>query len=226
MAPASAFSEILKRYRVRARLTQEELAERSGTSVRTISDLERGIKQTPRGATIELLAGALGLSEHDLAAFEAAARGTEVLIGGPNPPLPARPPRLPVQLTPFIGREREVQTVREMLERPEVRLLTLTGSGGSGKTRLALAAVEGMIENFPDGIAFVDLGVIIRPELVDLGIARALGINEVADGSLLDGLREYLREKQLLIVMDNFELATGSRCSREGRRISQPGSKR
>src|SRR5919202_1495160 len=205
MSQAFAFSELLKRYRVRAHLTQEELAAQSGMSVRTISDLERGLKHTPRGVTIDLLAGALGLSEQERSAFEAVARGKAGPVEQPDPPFVARATSLPLQLTPFIGREQQVNTLRQMLLRADVRLLTFTGSGGLCQTRLAIEVAGALFDRFGDGVHFVSLAAVSDSELVVPTIARALGVNELAPRSLAESLAERLADKQLLLVLDNFE---------------------
>lgn len=190
---------------MRARLTQEELADRSGMSVRTISDLERGLKHTPRDVTVDLLAGALGLSQEERTAFEAVARGNTEPIEKRNPHLSVRSTTLPPQLAPFIGRQQQVDALRRMLLRPDVRLLTLTGSGGVGKTRLAIEVAGGLLDVFNDGVHFVSLAAITEPEMVAPAIAQALGVNELASRSLTDSLEERLAHKNLLLVLDNFE---------------------
>jgi len=122
--------------------------------------------------------------------------------------LDARPHNLPVQATPLIGREKELGEITERLRGREVRLLTLTGPGGTGKTRLALQAAADLVDSFEDGVFFVNLAPLTDPALVASTIAQALGVREAADRPLTDTLAEYLREKQLLLLLDNFEQAT------------------
>src|SRR6266446_3145531 len=119
--------------------------------------------------------------------------------------LDASPHNLPVQFTPFIGREQEVSAVQHLLQRADVRLLTLTGAGGSGKTRMALQVAAELSEGFPEGVFFVNLAPISDPALVVPTIAQTLSVKEVADQELLDLLRAFLREKQVLLLLDNFE---------------------
>ena len=119
--------------------------------------------------------------------------------------LDGRPTNLPVQPTPFIGREREVVVVRERLLRPAVRLLTLTGPGGTGKTRLALQVAADLLDAFANGVWFVDLASIRDPALVATTIARTLGVKETGSQPLLDTLKASLAAKQVLLLLDNFE---------------------
>jgi predicted ATPase/class 3 adenylate cyclase len=131
-----------------------------------------------------------------------------------NPNLPAefpplrtlatRPNNLPLQPTPFLGREDQVARVVELLGRDDVRLLTMTGPGGVGKTRVALQAAADMLEAFPDGVWFVDLSVLDDPALVPSVIAGVLGVREAGSG-LTDRLASVLGRKRLLLVLDNFE---------------------
>jgi predicted ATPase/serine/threonine protein kinase/DNA-binding CsgD family transcriptional regulator len=115
------------------------------------------------------------------------------------------PNNLPVQHTPFIGREQEVAAVCDLLRRENTRLLTLTGPGGTGKTRLALQAAAELCETFTDGVFFVNLAPISDPAFVVRITAETLGIQEGADWSLLERLKENLWQKHVLLLLDNFE---------------------
>src|SRR5260370_22608243 len=110
---------------------------------------------------------------------------------------------LPLQLTSFIGREREIATIMRLLAM--TRLLTLTGAGGSGKTRLAVQVAATASSDYADGVHFVSLAPITEPELLVSTIAQALCVREQGNRPLLDGLQDLLREKQLLLLLDDFE---------------------
>jgi predicted ATPase/class 3 adenylate cyclase/DNA-binding CsgD family transcriptional regulator len=115
------------------------------------------------------------------------------------------PHNLPAQPTPLIGREKEVILVQNLLRREEVRLLTLTGPGGIGKTHLAIHLATDMFQTFADGVCFISLASIHDPDLVVPTIASTLGLRETADWPLLEHLQAYLRDKQMLLLLDNFE---------------------
>jgi predicted ATPase/class 3 adenylate cyclase len=116
-----------------------------------------------------------------------------------------RPTNLPVQATPLIGRERELAAVVKLVKRPEVRLVTLHGPGGCGKTRLALQAAADLVDDFPDGVYLVALESVEDPALVIPTVAQTLGVNETGAHGVEDALRRALGDRTVLLVLDNFE---------------------
>ncbi len=199
------FRRLLRQHRLAAGLTQEGLAERSGLSVRGLSDLERGARAVPRNDTLELLAVALGLVGSDRFAFEAAARQRLVATISRVSRRPGRPP---LPLTSLVGREREITAMLELLRRDGVRLVTLTGPGGAGKTRLALRMAEELADDFAGSVWFVDLASLADPALVPTAIAGVLGIRETNGRPLTDRLQAFLQKRHLLLILDNFERVT------------------
>ena len=117
--------------------------------------------------------------------------------------LEATPNNLPTQMTSFIGRDDQVRDVKALLAKS--RLLTLTGPGGTGKTRLSLQIAADLLDQFPDGVYFVPLAAINDPELVPSAIAQALSIQTTGSRRPIEALIDYLRDRRLLLVLDNFE---------------------
>ena len=212
------FGAWLKRRRKALDLTQEALARLVGCSVVSIRKFE-GDEQRPSRQLAELLAQHLAIPPGERATFVQFARqGLDVTP--PELPLPAgarlpvphvpqptlvTPNDLPIPPTPLIGRASEVAAMCAMVHLPDVRLLTLTGPGGTGKTRLALAAAAELGNDFGQHVVFVDLTPIRDPALVAPTIAQMLAIAERPGQPLIRTIADSLGGRTLLLVLDNFE---------------------
>lgn len=186
------FAAWLRALREQARLTQEELAERAGVSARTISDVERGIRTRVYGETASRLASALALDEAARGEFVEAARGRS----GRDP---ARHGTLPRPLTPTIGRYPELARVTADLEPAAgCRLVTITGLGGCGKTRVALAAAEQLSPVYEGRVWFVPLEAVHEPDLLCDALARVVG-------TVPSRVCAAVGERPALVVLDGFE---------------------
>ncbi|HYX75697.1 MAG TPA: adenylate/guanylate cyclase domain-containing protein, partial [Gaiellaceae bacterium] len=134
-----------------------------------------------------------------------------------------RPTNLPVQPTELIGREEQLVEVGALLRRGDLRLLTLTGTGGAGKTRLALQLAADVVEEFDNGVFFVSLAPVRDWELVVPTITRTLGLREQPGETVLETLTEYLRDKAMLLVLDNFEQVLAAAPALSGVSATAPG---
>ena len=189
----------LKKHRLAAGMTQEELAERAGISARTVSDVERGLRTAVHRDTGHRLANALGLADEDLRAFDSLAAARQAS------PLPVPPAgRLPQVPTPFLGRTAELDTISGVLQGSDVRLLTLTGPGGIGKTRLALETARRAEASFVGGVFFVSLGEIKDASLVGPELAKAIGVVETGS-NLQELISNRLAGMRALVLLDTFE---------------------
>ena len=164
-----SFASVLRHYRVIAGLSQEALAERAGISVRGVSDLERGRSRAPRLDTLRRLSDAMELGTADRGilrrASSASSEPPQIWPGVQNAPAPIHsPPGLPGYLTPLLGRAWEAAQLTQLLREDRVRLLTLLGPGGVGKTRLAVHVAADLGDTYPDGVVLVPLAPLGIPD--------------------------------------------------------------
>src|SRR5262245_34508118 len=196
-----AFGAQLKALREAAGFTQEELATIAGLSVHAVSALERGERRRPHVDTVRALSAALDLTGPT----------RDALLGNARPPAPRAAAvelsdvALPLAPTVLVGRDADVDTLRQWLADPASRLITLTGPGGAGKTRLALELAHAIAAEGATRVAFVALAAIRNPAFVAPAIAEALGLSDVTALDLPKRARAACDDQPTLLVLDNFE---------------------
>src|SRR6266545_6303623 len=214
METTASFGYWIRRQRKALDLTQQVLAERVGCSLAAIKKIE-GDERRPSRQIAERMADVLGVPASQREVFMEVARGLrpvdelsvahEPAIPAPSETPKAVPQNLPAQLTSFIGRKHELDEVKRLLS--NTRLLTLTGPGGTGKTRLALQLAAEVLEakQFPYGVWLVELAPLSDPTLVTQTVASTLSVREQPGRTILDALTDYVRAKNMLLILDNCE---------------------
>lgn len=196
----SSFSQQLRHLREAAGLTQAELAERAGISVKAVSALESGRRQRPYPSTVRALADALELSDDDRILL------SRTIPGRSAQSTPTAPPsNLPAAPAAIIGREREIDEIIALLDSEHTRLVTLTGPGGVGKTRLALEAASRLLDAYAGRLTFISLGGVSSTSLAMPEIAHVLGVAEVPDVPAGQRIAAHIGRRSWLLVIDNVE---------------------
>lgn len=202
MSALPTFAERLRSLRERAGLTQEELAERAGITAHAVSALERGTRTRPYPHTIRSLAAALDLDADEASLLAASVRRR------PAPPAgigPSGRRGVPTPATPLVGRDGDLRQVLKQLADPDVRLVTLTGLGGVGKTRLALAAAHAAASGLTDDVFWVPLAEVTDAALLLSSVGHALGVAGAEGVAAVDVVTEAVGSREMLVVLDNVE---------------------
>jgi predicted ATPase/transcriptional regulator with XRE-family HTH domain len=211
----STFGQWVKYQRQALNLTQANLAQKAACSKSMINKIESGLR-IPAKPLIDLLALHLKISPADYAHFVHLAQPQLMVspnglpdkaMAAPDNVRPSFTQAIPAPFTPLIGRKREVESVCSMLQEPYIRLLTLTGPGGTGKTRLALQVAAELKDKYADGVYFISLASVRDTALVLSTIVQALGLKSFRDQSDDELLMAFLHEKAALLILDNFEQA-------------------
>jgi predicted ATPase/transcriptional regulator with XRE-family HTH domain len=206
-----SFGEWLKHQRMGKGLTRDQLAHQIGCAAITLRKLESE-ERRPSEQIVERLAEIFNIPPNERTAFVGFSRGD--WTKAPSAPREETPwhkstqlPRtnLRASLTSFIGRNKEVTDVREYVSNPEMRLVTLVGPPGIGKTRLSLAVGRESLAEFSDGVFFVELASLEDQSLVAVTIAQTLGFVETYDRSPSEQLEDEIRDKHILVILDNVE---------------------
>jgi predicted ATPase/DNA-binding XRE family transcriptional regulator len=206
-----SFGEWLRRQRKARGLTQDQLALQISCSTSALKKIEAE-ERRPSTQIVEQLAEIFDIPQDERIAFLRFARGdwqaapTEIKRESPwHPSVESPPSNLPARLTSLIGREKEMVDVYEYLRRPDIRLVTLIGPPGIGKTRLSIEVARGAFSEFPGGVFFIALAPLEDPNLIAPTICQTLGFVEAIDQSPLRRLEKGIGEKNLLLVLDNVE---------------------
>ncbi|MEU4603782.1 helix-turn-helix domain-containing protein [Kribbella sp. NPDC023972] len=196
---AAHFGMLLRSLRERAGLTQQELAERAEVTSHAISSLERGARTRPYPHTVRSLCDALGATESERAALIAAVPRRK-----PSAEPVTRATGLVIPPTPLFGRDDDIASVTDLI-RSGARLVTLTGPGGVGKTRLTAAVSDVLAGDFPDGVVQISLAPLANASALMATVGRGLGLAGIDDPGAFDLVAAHLRDSRLLLVLDNFE---------------------
>jgi predicted ATPase/transcriptional regulator with XRE-family HTH domain len=213
VAPSTTtFGRWLKERRQSSGLTQENLADRVACALSMIEKIERGLRR-PSHQVAERIAEVLRIPEGEREAFIGWARGlpsnylSSLPLSRATSPPSSPGQLLPAPVTATIGRAHDLERARDILCRPDVRLLTLVGPPGIGKTRLSLELASSLSDDFADGMRFIPLAPLRDPRLLAATIAASLGLKG-GDHPISETLKNYLRDKRMLLVLDNFEQLT------------------
>jgi len=209
VARTSSFGQALQQRRKALDLTQQELAQQVGCAVVTIQRIEQGTLR-PSRQIVQHLAAILDIPADEREQFVRLARSvplpdtSEAQLGAPTR-APSTRSLLPMPLTPLIGRVQELTSLATLFLGDTVRLLTLTGPGGIGKTALAIQLAHALASHFHDGVVFVSLASLSNADLVIPAIGQALGLREAGKRPMAEQLHAHLRTRELLLLLDNFE---------------------
>ena len=200
-AATARFAELLRQFRLALGLSQEELAERARLSVNAVGLLERGARNVPRRATVDALANALELENAKREEFEASVRRARTMEASDAEP--ARLTNIPAQASSFLGREGELAAIESLLGTN--RLVTITGPGGIGKTKIALEIAKRTMHGYPDGIWFIDLASLRDNDGLAREIAMTLNVLHDSQISLLRAIQTHVAHRDFLMIFDNCE---------------------